>query len=84
MIQNADNYLTNYNYDLGLGKEKGTYTIEDVKDDINSLAEKYNYNFGREQMIEDLFALYSQYGITKQQIIDQVYPITNKLWGKLK
>jgi hypothetical protein len=54
--------------------------LSELEDDINKLAESYHREWGREQLIEDLYAEYKN-DLTKQQIIDKVYAITKQMWG---
>ena len=52
----------------------------ELEDDIRTLASDYNYEWGREKLIDDLVEVYPD--LTKDQIAEMVYNITNELWGK--
>jgi hypothetical protein len=50
--------------------------ISDLEDTITNHFSEYQYRFGREKMIEDLTADFSE--LTREQIAQKVYDITNK------
>ena len=89
-IETAKAYGTQYGLDTSLitgntqtiGGGPNSDPIVELEDDINKLANtpEYKRDWGREQLIEDLYAEYKN-ELTKQQIIDKVYGITKKLWG---
>ena len=57
----------------------GDATI-DLEGDIRDNAKKYNYQWGREKLIDELIRLYPEF--TEEEISQKVYQITKELWGQ--
>lgn len=81
---NRQQVVANFKREAGTAYAPSEYLGEGdllslIDDDIRQLANNYQYEFGREKMIEDLATAYPE--VNKQDIIDKVYQITKELWG---